>query len=77
MSRRQVEALDVARRYLFDASEGLIKAGRLLSDHGFNADGRTASRMGTDVVAMRKRVRKAHNDALAAEGGTTATGEQR
>jgi hypothetical protein len=76
MSKR-TEDLAAARRLLFALSEGLIKAGALLVSAGLADEGRTASRMGTDVVAMRKRVRKVHNAALDAERGDTATGENR
>ena len=71
----RTEDLAAARRLLLALSDGLIRAGVLLTACGLADEGRTASRMGTDVVAMRKRVRAAHNAALAAERGTTATEE--
>lgn len=73
MSKR-TEDLAAARRLLLALSEGLSKVGRLLFAVGLADEGRTAAGMGTDVVAMRRRVRKAHNAALAAE---SATGENR
>lgn len=69
MTHRRSEDLDVARRYLFDASEGLTKAGGLLTRAGMPADGRSASRMGREVEAIKARVRKAHEGAIAAERG--------
>lgn len=74
---RSTEDLAAARRLLLALSEGLIKAGGLLTAAGLADEGRTASRMGTDVVAMRKRIRKAHNTAIAAERDETATEENR
>lgn len=73
----RTEDLAAVRRLLLALSEGLIRAGVLLTAAGLADEGRTASRMGTDVVAMRMRVRTVHNAALAAERGTTATGENR
>lgn len=69
MSRNRIPALDEARRYLFTAQEGLTKAGSLLAENGMAADGRSASHMGREVEEMKKRVRKAHEDAIAAERG--------
>lgn len=69
MTHRRSEDLDVARRYLFDAAEGLIKAGGLLTRAGLADDGRSASHMGRQIEAMKKRARKAHEDAIAAERG--------
>lgn len=75
MSQKRTSALDVARRYLFEAQDGLNKAARVLSQHGTNADGlkdmaRTAASMGRQVEDMKNRVRKAHEAALAAERGS-------
>jgi hypothetical protein len=72
---KRTEDLAAARRLLLALSEGLIRAGRLLTETGLADDGRTVSRMGTEVVAVRKRVRAAHNAAVATERGTTATEE--
>lgn len=76
MSQR-TEDLAAARRLLFALSEGLVRAGALLAAAGLHEDGQAAVRMGTDVVAMRRRVRTVHNAALAAERGETTTGENR
>lgn len=76
MSKR-TEDLAAARRLLLTVSEGLAKASRLLFASGLADDGFAVSRMRAEVGVMRKRVRKVHNAALAAEGGTTATGENR
>lgn len=64
---RSTEDLAAARRLLFVLSEGLVKVAGLLTAAGLADEGRTAAGMGTDVVAMRRRVRKAHNAAIAAE----------
>lgn len=72
MSHQRISALDTARRYLFEAQDGLNKAERVLSQHGTTADGtrevaRRASSMGRVVEGMKNTVRKAHEAALAAE----------
>lgn len=76
MSKR-TEDLAAARRLLLALSEGLTRAGRLLVASGLVEEGRATARMRTEVAVMRKRVRKVHNAALAAEGGNTVTGENR
>ena len=73
MTQRRTEDLAAARRLLLALSEGLIKAGRLLLASGLADEGQAVSRMGTEIVAMRQSVRAAHNAAIAAERGTTAT----
>lgn len=72
---QRTEDLAAARRLLLALSEGLAKAGRLLSAAGLIDEVRAVARMHAEVGVMRKRVRKVHNAAVAAEGGTTATGE--
>ena len=74
---QRTEDLAAVRRLLLALSEGLIRAGRLLTETGLADDGRAVSHMGTEVVAVRKRVRSVHNAALAAERSTTATEENR
>jgi hypothetical protein len=76
MSKR-TEDLAAARRLLLALSEGLAKAGRLLVASGLGQAGRATARMRAEVGVMRKRVRKVHNAAIAAEGGNTSTGENR
>ncbi|MFC8797888.1 hypothetical protein ACFT2C_09145 [Promicromonospora sp. NPDC057138] len=76
MSKR-TEDLAAARRLLLALSEGLSKAGQLLFATGLADDGRTVSRMVTDLAAMRRDVRAAHHAAIAAERGTTATEDNR
>ncbi|MEV0891431.1 hypothetical protein [Promicromonospora sp. NPDC050262] len=76
MSKR-TEDLAAARRLLLALSEGLAKAGQLLVASGLVEDGRATARMRAEVGVMRQRVRKVHNAAIAAEGGNTATGENR
>jgi hypothetical protein len=68
---QRTEDLAAARRLLLALSEGLVRAGRLLMETGLADDGRAVSGMGTEVVAVRKLVRAAHNAAVAAERGTT------
>lgn len=75
MTQRTVD-LRAARRLLLSVSVGLKDAAVLLIAGGLGDDGRTASRMGDEVVAMRKRVRKAHNVAINAERNEP-TGESR
>lgn len=74
---QRTEDLAAARRLLLALSEGLAKAGRLLVASGLIDEVRTVARMHAEVAVMRKRVRKVHNDAIAATGGDTATGENR
>ncbi|WP_129782901.1 hypothetical protein [Promicromonospora panici] len=79
MSQRRISALDVARRYLFEAQDGLNKAARVLTQHGTASDGlkdvgRTASSLGRQVEEMKNRVRKAHEAALSAERGNGGNG---
>jgi hypothetical protein len=79
MSQKRISALDVARRYLFEAQDGLNKAARLLTEHGTSSDGlkdvgRTASTLGRQVEGMKNKVREAHEAALAAEGGNSRGG---
>lgn len=74
MSQKRISALDVARSYLFEAQDGLSKAARTLSQHGMASDGTKvvaskASSMSDVVKGMKETVRKAHEAALAAEGG--------
>ncbi|GAB4087047.1 hypothetical protein GCM10028784_36770 [Myceligenerans cantabricum] len=76
MTQSRIEDLAAARRLLLALSEGLIKAGRLLFASGLADEGRTVSRMGTEIVAMRQSVRSAHNAAIAAERRATP-GENR
>jgi hypothetical protein len=70
---KRTEDLAAARRLLFALSEGLSKAGQLLFAAGLPDEGRTVSRMVTDLAAMRRSVRTTHHAAIAAERGTTAT----
>jgi hypothetical protein len=79
MSQHRISGLDVARRYLFDAQDGLNKAARLLTQHGTAADGlkgegRAAASLARKVEAMKDRVRKVHEAALAAERGNGDNG---
>lgn len=71
----RTEDLAAARRLLLALSEGLSKAGQLLFAAGLADEGRTVSRMVTDLAAMRRSVRTAHHAATAAERGTTAPEE--
>ncbi|GAA4692125.1 hypothetical protein APR04_005781 [Promicromonospora umidemergens] len=74
---QRTEDLAAARRLLLALSEGLSKAGQLLFTAGLADEGRTVSRMVTDLAAMRRSIRTAHNAAIAAERGTTATEDNR
>ena len=56
---------------------GRAQASGLLADSGLADDGRLASHMASEVEAMRKRVRKAHMDAIAAERRDEPLGEDR
>ncbi|WP_275001242.1 hypothetical protein [Promicromonospora iranensis] len=62
---QRAEDLAAARRLLLALSEGLVD------------EGRATARMHAEVAVMRKRVRKVHNAAVAAEGDSTVTGENR
>ncbi|MFJ3406716.1 hypothetical protein [Promicromonospora sp. NPDC090134] len=72
---QRTEDLAAARRLLLALSEGLTRAGRLLAVSGLVDEVRTVARMRAEVGQMRKRVRQVHNAAIAAQGGTTTTGE--
>ena len=81
MSQHRIGGLDVARRYLFEAQDGLNKAARVLTQHGTAADGlkddgRTAASLARKVEAMKDRVRKVHEAALAAERGNGGNGRR-
>jgi hypothetical protein len=72
MSQKRISALDVARKYLFEAQNGLNQAARFLTEHGTASDGlkemgRTAFALGRQVEGMKDKVRKVHEDAIAAE----------
>jgi hypothetical protein len=75
MPEYRVEALDVSRKYLFEASWSLSRAGQRLTEHGSEEDGtaevgREAWRLSRQVEALKKIVRQAHDAA-------TAHGERR
>lgn len=70
---QRTEDLAAARRLLFALSEGMTKAGRLLVASGLVDEGRAMARLRAEVRVMRLRVRKIHNAAIAAEGGSAAT----
>lgn len=72
---KRTEDLAAARRLLLTLSEGLSKAGQLLFVTGLAEEGRTVSRMVTDLAAMRRSVRSAYHAAIAAERPTAATEE--
>lgn len=81
MSQHRISGLDVARRYLFEAQDGLNKAARTLNTHGTAADGlravgSKASSLARQVEAMKDQVRKVHEAALAAERGTGGNGRR-
>ncbi|MFE7506532.1 hypothetical protein [Promicromonospora sp. NPDC057488] len=81
MSQNRISGLDVARRYLFEAQDGLNKAARVLTQHGTAADGlkavgNTASSLARQVEAMKNQVRKVHEAALAAERGNGGDGRR-
>jgi hypothetical protein len=74
---QRTEDLAAARRLLLALSAGLSKAGQLLFASGLADEGRTVSRMVTDLAAMRRSVRTAHHAAIAVERGTQGAGEAR
>lgn len=74
---QRTEDLAAARRLLLALSEGLSKAGQLLFTAGLADEGRTVSRMVTELAAMRRSVRTAHHASIAADSGNTALGENR
>lgn len=81
MSIYRTGALDSARRYLFEAQDGLNKAARTLAQHGTAADGlravgNTAASLARQVEAMKNQVRKVHEAALAAERGNGGNGRR-
>ncbi|MGW2092083.1 hypothetical protein [Promicromonospora sukumoe] len=81
MSEHRIGGLDVARKYLFDAQDGLDKAARVLTTHGTAADGlkavgRRASTLAAQVKGMKEKVRKVHEAAVAAERANGGDGRR-
>lgn len=72
MPKYRVEALDVTRKYLFEASWSLSRAGQRMTEHGSQEDGtaevgREAWRLSRQVEALKTVVRQAHDAATAHE----------
>jgi hypothetical protein len=77
MLQPRIVDLDAARRCLFGVSEELTATGRPLQASGLAEDERAASRMGTGIKAMLKRVRTAHSAAVGAERSREPSGDTR